>query len=116
MAFAVVTRAPLGALGQNFNLIVYGRNRIHIWREQGTLTPRRRHLVHGTVALVGVPALYLLVRVWLGEYHHVQAKPDAESRQVWFWLAIGVVGQALFAARFLVQWAASEMKRRSVVP
>jgi len=32
------------------------------------------------------------------------------------WLAIGFLGQALFAARFLVQWIASERKRESVVP
>jgi lipid-A-disaccharide synthase-like uncharacterized protein len=32
------------------------------------------------------------------------------------WLAIGLLGQALFSARFLVQWIASERRRRSVVP
>jgi lipid-A-disaccharide synthase-like uncharacterized protein len=33
-----------------------------------------------------------------------------------FWLAFGFLGQALFTARFLVQWAVSEKKRDSVVP
>ncbi len=33
-----------------------------------------------------------------------------------FWLAIGLLGQALFSARFLVQWIASERRQRSVVP
>jgi lipid-A-disaccharide synthase-like uncharacterized protein len=33
-----------------------------------------------------------------------------------FWLTIGFLGQALFTARFLVQWAASEKQRDSVVP
>jgi lipid-A-disaccharide synthase-like uncharacterized protein len=33
-----------------------------------------------------------------------------------FWLTIGFLGQTLFTARFLVQWIASERKRRSVVP
>ena len=33
-----------------------------------------------------------------------------------FWLTIGFLGQALFTARFLVQWLASEKKRESVVP
>jgi lipid-A-disaccharide synthase-like uncharacterized protein len=33
-----------------------------------------------------------------------------------FWLAFGFLGQLLFTARFLVQWAASEKKRDSVVP
>lgn len=32
------------------------------------------------------------------------------------WLGIGLVGQALFSARFLVQWIASERKKQSVVP
>ncbi|MFI0848018.1 lipid-A-disaccharide synthase N-terminal domain-containing protein [Mesorhizobium sp. IMUNJ 23232] len=32
------------------------------------------------------------------------------------WLGIGLVGQALFFMRFLVQWIASERSRRSVVP
>ncbi len=32
------------------------------------------------------------------------------------WLVIGFLGQALFSARFLVQWIASERARRSVVP
>jgi lipid-A-disaccharide synthase-like uncharacterized protein len=32
------------------------------------------------------------------------------------WLGIGLLGQALFSARFLVQWIATERKRRSVVP
>ena len=32
------------------------------------------------------------------------------------WLAIGLLGQALFSARFIVQWIASERKKQSVVP
>jgi lipid-A-disaccharide synthase-like uncharacterized protein len=32
------------------------------------------------------------------------------------WLALGLVGQTLFSARFLVQWIASERRRASVVP
>ena len=33
-----------------------------------------------------------------------------------FWLAVGLLGQAFFSARFLVQWIASERKKESVVP
>ena len=33
-----------------------------------------------------------------------------------FWLGVGLLGQALFSARFLVQWLASEARKRSVVP
>ncbi len=33
-----------------------------------------------------------------------------------FWLLVGFLGQALFTARFVVQWLASERERDSVVP
>lgn len=32
------------------------------------------------------------------------------------WIGIGLVGQGLFSARFILQWLASERARRSVVP
>ena len=32
------------------------------------------------------------------------------------WLVIGLLGQALFSARFLVQWIASERRKESVIP
>jgi lipid-A-disaccharide synthase-like uncharacterized protein len=32
------------------------------------------------------------------------------------WLATGFLGQALFSARFLVQWIQSEKEKRSVFP
>ena len=32
------------------------------------------------------------------------------------WMCLGVVGQALFSGRFLVQWIASERTGRSVLP
>lgn len=34
----------------------------------------------------------------------------------WYWIAFGLVGNAAFATRFLVQWIASERAARSVVP
>ncbi|MBM3585881.1 MAG: lipid A biosynthesis protein [Alphaproteobacteria bacterium] len=37
---------------------------------------------------------------------------DAED----IWLAVGFMGQALFAMRFIVQWVNSERRRESVVP
>jgi len=116
MVFAVATRSPLGALSQNFNLVPYGRNLLHIWREEGTLTPLRRRLVNGVMVIVGVVAVCLLAYVWIGEHAHLQKQPDHVAREVWIWLAVGAVGQMLFAARFLVQWLATERQRRSVVP
>ncbi len=32
------------------------------------------------------------------------------------WLAVGLVGQALFASRFILQWFRSEIEGRSVIP
>jgi lipid-A-disaccharide synthase-like uncharacterized protein len=32
------------------------------------------------------------------------------------WLAVGLLGQALFSMRFVIQWIVSEMNRRSVLP
>lgn len=32
------------------------------------------------------------------------------------WILVGLAGQLLFSARFVVQWIASEIKRESVVP
>jgi lipid-A-disaccharide synthase-like uncharacterized protein len=32
------------------------------------------------------------------------------------WLSVGLLGQACFSARFLVQWIASERKKESVIP
>lgn len=32
------------------------------------------------------------------------------------WLGIGLLGQALFSARFIIQWLYSEKVKRSVVP
>jgi lipid-A-disaccharide synthase-like uncharacterized protein len=33
-----------------------------------------------------------------------------------FWLILGLCGQGIFASRFIVQWIASERKKRSVIP
>jgi len=32
------------------------------------------------------------------------------------WLAVGLLGQAMFSARFLIQWIVSERRRQSVIP
>ena len=32
------------------------------------------------------------------------------------WVAIGFIGQAVFSARFVVQWIVSERHKRSVIP
>jgi lipid-A-disaccharide synthase-like uncharacterized protein len=41
----------------------------------------------------------------------------AETSQIeLIWLLIGFAAQAMFSARFLVQWIASERMRKSIVP
>ena len=32
------------------------------------------------------------------------------------WLAVGLAAQAMFSARFLIQWITSERRRESVIP
>ncbi len=32
------------------------------------------------------------------------------------WLVVGLTGQTIFSARFLLQWIYSEIKRQSVIP
>jgi lipid-A-disaccharide synthase-like uncharacterized protein len=32
------------------------------------------------------------------------------------WLAVGFLGQAMFSARFVVQWISSERRKTSVIP
>jgi lipid-A-disaccharide synthase-like uncharacterized protein len=41
---------------------------------------------------------------------------DVFVAQFDWWVVLGFVAQALFSARFLVQWIASERARRSVIP
>jgi lipid-A-disaccharide synthase-like uncharacterized protein len=38
------------------------------------------------------------------------------SSETTTWIVIGFLGQALFSARFIVQWLASERARRSLIP
>ncbi len=41
---------------------------------------------------------------------------NVETATEFWWVVIGLGGQLLFTARFLVQWIASERAKRSVVP
>jgi lipid-A-disaccharide synthase-like uncharacterized protein len=53
--------------------------------------------------------------------HHVALATWAESRRVlgldWSILSVfGLIGNAIFSARFLVQWIASERRGESIIP
>lgn len=39
-----------------------------------------------------------------------------ENGETLAWIVVGFMGQALFSARFIVQWLASERVKRSIVP
>jgi lipid-A-disaccharide synthase-like uncharacterized protein len=39
-----------------------------------------------------------------------------QSGETLIWIIIGFTGQALFSARFIVQWLASERVKRSIIP
>jgi lipid-A-disaccharide synthase-like uncharacterized protein len=34
----------------------------------------------------------------------------------YLWLAIGLLGQGIFSARFIVQWLVSEREKKSIIP
>jgi lipid-A-disaccharide synthase-like uncharacterized protein len=116
LAFAVWSQSPLGALGQNINIVIYSRNLIHIWRNDGRLTKRLHAFVHGAVALIAFAALGFAGLTWYREYEITQDPSFEGAAENWLWLGVGVAGQALFAIRFLIQWIATERKRESVIP
>ena len=39
-----------------------------------------------------------------------------ESFNFSFWMALGLLGQLFFSARFIVQWISSERKKKSIIP
>ncbi len=109
-------QSPIGALSHSFNLVVYARNLIHIWREQDKLNKRRSLITHAAVALVVITAIVLAAHTWMNEFQAAQAAPADDLQRTWFWLGAGVLGQGLFGCRFLLQWMATEARRKSVVP
>jgi len=116
LAYAAVVQSPVGALGQCLNIIIYSRNLVHIWRGNGRLSERMSVIFHVVVGLVAAVGIGIVVYTWFREYTISQAAQPEQTRQTWLWLSIGLAGQALFASRFLVQWIATERRRKSVVP
>ncbi len=116
LPYAVVSQSPLGALSQCFNIVVYTRNLVHIWRSKGRLTRRVNMLVHGTAGFIAVIAFGFVINVWMREYHMDSSSSENAVHQTWFWLGIGVLGQALFASRFLIQWISTEREGDSIIP
>jgi lipid-A-disaccharide synthase-like uncharacterized protein len=116
LGYGAYVRSPVGVLSHSFNMVIYTRNLIHIWRAGGTLSKRRAILVQGFAGLIVLAALGMLASTWLREYQLVQETSPEQARQTWFWLFVGVAGQGLFACRFIVQWLVTEAKQKSVIP
>jgi len=116
LVFGAVTHSPNGTFSHGFNSIIYARNLILTWRERGVLTRRRETLLYTLVGLVVLFALALVGFTWWNEYHYGRVSDAEAVRRRWFWIALGVVGQGLFACRFLVQWLVSEALQKSVIP
>jgi lipid-A-disaccharide synthase-like uncharacterized protein len=114
--YAVHLVSPGAAFGNCFNIVIYSRNLIFIWREKGVLT-RRLHIATYVVAIaVALTATGFMVATWIWEFHANRALESNEAARNWFWLGVWGVGQALFFMRFLIQWLVTEKERKSVVP
>lgn len=116
LVYAIATQSPLGALGQCFNLVVYARNLVHIWRNRLAISRGKVWLIHFLVAGATLVSIAFMASVWTHEFQINQNAAPAVARQTWLWLGIGVIGQLLFACRFLVQWIATERNRACTVP
>jgi lipid-A-disaccharide synthase-like uncharacterized protein len=112
--YAFVERKPLGALSQCLNLIIYARNLNHIWKEQKRFSRRTRHLIQTVAALVTLGALTMLVITW--QQHYFEVSAEKKVARTLLWAGVWAAGQGLFATRFLIQWAVTEYRRKSVMP
>ena len=116
LSFGILNQSLLGTLGQNLNVVIYGRNITHIWREREVLTPTRKTFLN--LFMVGAATVGMCAVGWLAwrEWQGYGEQSAAETREAVGWLILGLLGQALFAARFILQWVATERAKRSVVP
>ena len=108
--------SPLAALSHCFNLVVYARNLVHMWRARGGLTRRASVALHLVVGVVVVGAVTLATYTWMEAYAVSRESSSGGMGEAWFWLGVGVVGQVLFGCRFALQWLVTEARRESVLP
>jgi lipid-A-disaccharide synthase-like uncharacterized protein len=116
LIYGVATTSALGTLSHCFNISIYSRNLIHIWRQKGKLSPALNIGVHVFVGAVILIAVSVTAWTWLHVYDRASAGPEDEIKKTAFWLGVGVLGQAFFGLRFFVQWIATERRKKSVVP
>lgn len=111
-----VLNSPVGALSHCFNSVIYARNLVHIWRAKGKLSDRHSRLFHGAVGLLVSTGIVMVGYTLLNEFHSTKDDTFNEQAVNWFWIAVGVFGQGLFALRFFIQWAVTEIRKESVIP
>ncbi len=116
LGYGVYILSPVGVASYGFNLLVYARNLIHIWRKQNKLTSFRYYLTHGLVLLAFIISTVVVCYVFYKKFFHVREMARLHAVQYSFWIFLGLVGQIFFALRFLIQWLATEAKRQSVIP
>lgn len=116
LVYAFGAHKPMGALTQCFNIVIYTRNLNHIWKEKKSLSRSWRYGIQTVAAVLAVVAVALAFLVWKRQYAMMQESTEVEAARTWFWVAVLGLGQALFAARFLIQWAVTEIRRKSVIP
>lgn len=116
LIYAAITQSPLGALSQSINVFPYSRNLVYIWKEKGEPSRRLLMFMNAIVVFCVAFGLGVVAWTWFREFEMSRAVSADTARQNWFWLAIGVTGQGLFGTRFLIQWIATERKKKSVVP
>ncbi len=116
LTFAVWSRSPLGALGQNINIVIYTRNLVHIWRKKKALNPGFVIGINIAIAIIAIGAAGMAGLTWWNEREFLQTVSVEEARTTWLWLGIGVAGQGLFFCRFFLQWITTELKKESVIP
>ncbi|HOQ31785.1 MAG TPA: lipid-A-disaccharide synthase N-terminal domain-containing protein [Candidatus Hydrogenedens sp.] len=116
LGYGVYILSPVGVVSYGFNLLVYARNLIHIWRKQNKLTPFRYYLTHGLVLLAFIVSTVVVCYVFYQKFFHVREMAKPHAVRYSFWIFLGLMGQILFAFRFLIQWLTTEVKKQSVIP
>jgi lipid-A-disaccharide synthase-like uncharacterized protein len=116
LLYSIHMRSPNGGLSYSLNTVIYSRNLVHIWRDKGKLTRTRSLVFQSIVAVITAVAVTIVIWIWWHEIGVTKTKQQHEAVAMWLWIAVGVIGQGLFAGRFIIQWIATELRRKSVVP
>jgi lipid-A-disaccharide synthase-like uncharacterized protein len=114
--YDVLVVSPGAAFGVCFNILIYSRNLVHIWRERGSLTRKLNIAIHALAIAIASIAVVFTIIVWVWEIRETRTLDPAKAAQNWFWLKIWGAGQVMFFLRFFIQWLATEFKGKSVVP